>query len=80
MIWTYHQQIRRLKILTTAINKSCKQFGMIINDSKTKTLVITKTQTQIDIVCNTSTNEQVDKFTYLGSIIASDESCTPDIK
>ena len=65
--------------LTDRISETGKKFGLIINESKTKTMAIAKNKEICEIKLNNSNLEQVDQFSYLGSVVSEDGSCVPDV-
>ena len=58
---------RMLKNMLMELNERCEDYGMKINISKTKSMVIGRKQEKIDI----RIKEQVDSFKYLGCNISS---------
>ena len=65
--------------LTDSISETGKKFGLIINEAKTKTMAISKNKEICEIKLNNSNLEQVDQFSYLGSIVSEDGTCVTDI-
>jgi len=64
---------------TDRLNKFSNQVGLNISTSKTKVMSICST-TNSQIFVNSEPLEQVDDFTYLGSIISKDNAAQKDIQ
>ena len=63
------------------MNVSSKRFGLKINRSKTKVMIMSRRPVQTDpIVIEGEQVEQVTEFVYLGSLITSTNDCTPEIR
>ena len=67
-----------LQDLVNRITRAGEEYNLLINSSKTKIMALNGEPFTIKI--NNEELEQVNKFTYLGSIIADDSSCSADIK
>ena len=64
---------------TDRLNKFSNQAGLNISTSKSKVMSICST-TNSQIIANSEPLEQVDEFTYLGSIISKDNAAQKDIQ
>ena len=63
------------------VNESCTAFGMELNAKKTKVMVMEKQPgTEVTIKSNGIALEQVNKYKYLGTLIAADSRCIQEIK
>ena len=62
------------------LNERCEDYGMKINISKTKAMVIGRKPKKIDIRIKDESAEQVDSFKYLGCIISSNLNCCQKVK
>ena len=62
---------RILKNMLMALNERCEDYGLKINISKTKAMVIGRKPKKIDIRIKSESIEQVDSFKYLGCNISS---------
>ena len=62
------------------LNERCEDYGMKINISKTKALIIRKKPKKIDIQIKGESIEQVDSFKYLGCNISSSMNCCQEVK
>ena len=71
---------RMLKNMLMELNDRCEDYGMKINISKVKTMVIRRKPKQIDIRIKDESVEQVDSFKYLGCNINSNLNCSKDVK
>jgi hypothetical protein len=63
----------------TSLEEIAKQTGLLINPQKTKTMRINTTQTDKLTIRDTEV-ENVEQFTYLGSIISTTRGTDEDIK
>jgi len=64
-----------LQKLTAVVHTASEQYGLKINTTKTKTIKIGKKETVVKISV-----EQIDGFTYLGTLITKDGSCGENIR
>ena len=62
------------------LNERCADYGMKINISKTKAIVIGRKPKKIDIRIKGESIEQVDRFKYLGCNIGSNMNCCQEVK
>ena len=62
------------------LNDRCENYGMKINVSKTKAMVIGRKLKKIDIRIKGESIEQVDSFKYLGCNISSNMNCCQEVK
>ena len=70
-----------LQIALSNLNNSSKRFGLKINKSKTKVMVMSRRSVQTEpIVIDGEPIEQVTEFIYLGSLITNTNDCTPEIR
>ena len=72
----------KLKSLVQALVRASEERGLRLNVSKTKVMVISKTEASIrtNIVIDGEALEQVEKYKYLGSVITQDGRCKEEIK
>ena len=70
---------RMLKNMLMELNR-CEDYGMKINKSKTKAMVIRRKPNKIDIRIKDESVEQVDSFRYLGCNISSNLKCFQKVK
>ena len=68
---------RMLKNMPMELNDRCGDYGMKINISKTKTLVIGRKPKKIDMQIKEESIEQVENFKYLGCNISSNIQLLP---
>ena len=61
------------------LNDRCEDYGMKINISKTKAMVIGRTPEKIDMRIKDESVEQVDSFKYLGCNISSNMNCCHEV-
>ena len=72
---------QNLQRMLNNIVRVCKDFGMELNDKKTKVMIIEKKpQTRIKIVVNDKQLEQVKDYRYLGTNISEDGRCIKEVK
>ena len=71
---------RMLKNMLMELNERCEDYGMKINISKTKSMVIGRKPKKIDIRIEDRSIEQVDSFKYLGCNISSDMNFCQEVK
>ena len=72
---------RGLQRMMTKLNEVTQRLGMKINAKKTKVMCFSKTkQKRVNIRIGEEKLEQVQSFTYLGSMITEDGKCTSEIK
>ena len=71
-----------LQVMMNKVNESCKQYGMLLNAKKTKTMVFKKDtdEVQVRIQIEDEILEQVKEYKYLGTIITEDCRCTKEVK
>ena len=64
------------------LDKAGNSFGLRINTTKTKIMVLSKQKVipTADITVGSTTLEQVNTFTYLGSLMSSDGRCEKEIR
>ena len=62
------------------LNDRCEDYGMKINISKTKVMVIGRKPKKIDIRIKDESVEHVDSFKYLACIISSNMNCSLKVK
>ena len=62
------------------LNERCEGYGIKINISKTKAMVIGRKSKKIDIRIESGSIEQVDSFKYLGCNISSNMNCCQEVK
>ena len=65
-----------LKNMLMELNERCEDYGMKINISKTKAMVIGRTPKKMKV----ESIEQVDSFKYLGCNISSNMNCCQEVK
>ena len=70
---------RMLKNMIMELNERCEDYGMKINISKTKAMVIGRKPENIDIRIKDESIE-VDSFKYLGCNISSNMNCCQEVK
>lgn len=70
--------VDELQDLVNRITEAGQEYNLLINSSKTKIMALNGERFTIKI--NNEELQQVNSFTYLGSIITDDSTCTPDIK
>jgi hypothetical protein len=71
------------KVLQDMIDKLIETgrcYGMEMNVEETKVLRISRQSSPVKIVINQKRLENVESFTYLGSILTNDGRCTCEIK
>ena len=66
--------------MLTGLNERCEDYGMTINISKTKAMVIGRKPKKIDIRIKGESIERVDSFQYLGCNISSNMNCCQEVK
>ena len=71
---------RMLKNMLTELNYKCEDYGMKINISKTKVMVMGRKPKKIDIRIKGKYIEQVDNLKYLGCNISSNMNCCQRVK
>ena len=71
---------RMLKNMLMEQNERCEDYGMKINISKTKVMVIGRKPKKIDIRIEGEFIEQVDSFKYLWCNISSNMNCCQEVK
>ena len=71
---------RMLKNMLMELNDICEDYGMKINISETKSMVIGRKTKKIDIRIKGESIEQVDSFKYLGCNISSNLNCCQEVK
>ena len=69
-----------LKNMLMELNERCEDYGMKINISKTKAMVIRRKPKKIDIRIKGESFEQVDSFKYLVCNISSNMNCCQEVK
>ena len=74
------QDKRMLKNMLMELNERREDYGMKINISKTKAMVIRRKPKKIDIRIKGEAIEQVDSFKYLGCNISSNMNCCQEVK
>ena len=63
------------------VNKTTTEYGMKINNKKTKVMKISRVEEKnMKITINGEKIEQVTEFCYLGSLISDDAKCHKEIK
>ena len=62
------------------LNDTCEDYGMKINVSKTKAIIIGRKQKMIDMRIKDQFVEQVDSFKYLRYNISSNMNCCQEVK
>ena len=70
---------RLLKNMLMELNGRCEDYGMNINVSKTKAMVIGRKPNKLDMRIKDETVEQVDSFKYLGCNISSNMNCCQEV-
>ena len=65
---------------TTRLNTMSNQLGLIVNTQKTKIMAINDKSNKTPIKISDTNIEEVDNFTYLGSVISNDNGTSKDIK
>lgn len=68
-----------LQEMTTSLHSEASKIGQCISTEKTKLLQITTAQDSMPIVAHSQTIQQVQQFTYLGSIVSTDGGTDKDI-
>ena len=71
---------RMLKNMLIELTDRCEDYGMKINITKTKTMVIGRKPKKIDMRIKDEFVEQVDSFKYLGCNINSYMNCCQEVK
>ena len=71
---------RLLKNMLMELNERCEDYGLKINISKTKAMVIGRKPKKIDMRIKGESIEQVDSFKYLGCNISSNMNCCQEVK
>ena len=71
---------RMLKNMLMELNERCEGYGMKINISKMKAMVIGRKPKKIDIRIKGESVEQVDSYKYLGCNISSNMNCCQEVK
>jgi len=74
------ESLKQLQEITEKVNESSRRFGLKINISKTKTMIIGKSRKELNVMIEKDKLEQVSEFVYLGSLISEDGECTRDIQ
>ena len=70
-----------LQEMVNSLNRTAEEYGMKINESKTKVMRIAKRQgAPIRIVIGNKDLEEVNSFQYLGSILTNDGRCSKEIR
>ncbi len=69
-----------LQEITTLVHDTSSKFGLKINAQKTKVMTIGKLHESINITLDIDKLEQVENFTYLGSVIKEDGKSDTEIK
>ena len=71
-----------LQEIMSKINETCKQYGMLLNAKKTKTMILTKKSrnSRITIKIDGAELEQVKEYKYLGTIITEDCRCNDEVR
>ena len=69
-----------LKNMLMELNEICEDYGMKINISKTKVMVIARKPKKLDIRIKGESIEQVDSLKYLGGYISSNMNCCQEVK
>ena len=70
---------RMLKNMLIELNDRCEDYGMKINISKTKAMVIGRKPKKIDMRIKGESIEQVDNFKYLGCNISNNMNCCQEV-
>ena len=72
----------KLQELLNEVVRASQERGLTVNKDKTKVMVASKRSDtpRVDILVNGVTLEQVNSFTYLGSVLAEDCRCITEIK
>ena len=65
--------------LLTRIQHMSKEKGLLLNRRKTKIMVVDKNRTYDQFILNGEELEEVKSFVYLGSLINTEVSCTPEV-
>ena len=71
---------KMLKNMLTELNERCEDYGMKINISKTKAMVISRKSKKIDTRIKGESIEQVDSFKYFRWNISSNMNCCQEVK
>ena len=71
---------RMLKNMLMELNERCEDYGMKINISKTKAMVIGKKPKKVNIRIEGESIEQMDSFKYLECNISSNMNCCQEVK
>ena len=71
---------RMLKNMLMELNDRCEDYGMKINISKTKAMVIGRKSKKIDMHIKGESIEQMDSFKSLGCNISSNINCCQEVK
>ena len=71
---------RILKNMLVELHERCEDYGMKINISKTKAMVIGRKPKKIHIRIKGESIDQVDSFKYLGCNISSNMNCCQEVK
>ena len=71
---------RMLRNMLMELNGRCENYGMNINISKTKSMVIGRKPKKIDMRIKDESVEQVDSFKYLECNISSNMNCCQEVK
>ena len=71
---------QKLQKVTDKVNESSKRFGLKINAEKTKVMVVGQKNRHIRITLKNEKLEQVEEFTYLGSVMSADGKCAKVVK
>ena len=71
-----------LQILMTALNDKCEGYGMVLNEKKTKVMLISKEEPygNLNITINGKKLQEVKGYNYLGSFIDREGKCNKEIK
>ena len=65
---------------TTRLNAYARQVGLKVNIKKTKVMAVNDNSNRAPIQINDTSIEEVEDFTYLGSVISNDNGTSKDIK
>jgi len=71
---------KKLQELTNKVSESSKWFDLKINAEKTKVMVVGQQSRDMNIKLENERLEQVEDFTYLGSVMTADGKCVKDVK
>jgi hypothetical protein len=70
----------QLQELVTKLQEVASEMGMDVNKGKTKVMMTSKENKEMNIRMNNQELEQVHSFKYLGSIMTDDAKCEADVK